>query len=546
MKYLKLTLLTLTLLSLLTITTSNKAGVKASVNQKTLIGFENKFIPMLVNKFKKIDIPNQSLSVDVVFGSKLYVDLKDIEITLGDITGDNIDVKFTKPNIINVNINDIKAKGKLKTHLKYLFISETDSIDLVVKSLKVKCSLDLTTKESPDYKDKLLPYGHLKDFKLDIDFDFDIHGSIVAKIGSLVKSFIKGKLNDLIHDKAKEIAKEESAELIDDLVSKLTVYVPLMDNGLAVDYSLLSDPVVNDEYLTVNSNGAIVNLNHKETLNPPYNPTDIPDFDKDGQEIQVYLSQYSIDTALYSLFVSDMLKATVDSEDIPEDSPIQLDTSMLDTLIPGFVEKYGKHMPVDMKIKSNEKPGFVLGDGSINVKAKAEITILVRLNDTDSESNGIKQEAALVIDTTLSALADAQVSEDGNISSKIKSLTIKDSTIKMTQIPGANIKTVESTFNFLIKFATPIINTKYLEKIHVDLPSIEGIAFGNSRVDIKKEGYMSLNLTPTFDFDVTFESYWMRRSVRKVERQAMLMAKNEEEKHNIVSKIKELKFMSDE
>ena len=336
---------------------------------------------------------------------------------------------------------------------------------------------------------------------IDLDFDFDIHGSIIASVISLLKNQIKNLIKPLILQKIQEVAQNESKKLISDLINKLPIFVPIGGNGLALDYSLLSAPRISNNYLIVSSYGGIINLNIPVTQNPPYPLPDLNvDYDRNGKNVQLFFSSYSVSTAANTLYLSNMLHFDLKSEDIPKDSPIQLNTSSLNSIIKGLEAKYGKNVPVNFCCFANkEVPHIDLADKKFAGFLYGHCSVVVRLQDG-------KMENALEFNSTIDVEANAVLLEGGKVSAKVENADIKDSVLVATTLPEVNIKNIEDLFNFSILFALPTINDILLKQIQIKLPEIAGITFEDSTLDINNQ-YVEFNVSPKFG--CIFELLWI-------------------------------------
>jgi hypothetical protein len=490
MKFSKLFIAIISITLTMTIVCQEEAGVKIAVSQNVIEGFEKKLLPLLAQELGSLDIPGTQIDVDAGIGT-LHIYLQNIHFQISNLISDNVQISFGEPNKILVNANNINGQGHLNVRFKLGFVSETDSVDVKINRVNSQAEVTLARQESSKVKGKMMPTGYISKLNIDLDFDFNISGSVIAFVAGLVKSKIKNYINDQIQSQLKDKIMSETKNLIAHLVDQLPVYAPIGKDGLAIDYSLLSDPKVSNGYLIANSNGAIVNLNYPETLNPPYPyPTNLPDFDTEGKLIQMYLSDFSLYTALNSVFLSNLLDVTVKSEEVPKDSPIGLNTTSLEILVPGISDVYGKDQLVDVSSKIVTLPQVLFGSGQVNGTVTVEVSLLVR-KDQGSEE-------ALRIQTTASLSGDVHVQQEGQIRAFIHYLQLSNSTLIETTVPGAEIKNIEIVFNFAAKIALPIINNKYLNSISINLPSVEGITFNDSTVQIKNN-YVEMNVNPQFD-----------------------------------------------
>jgi hypothetical protein len=481
-------------ISFMSYSSDNEAGVKIALKQEVIQGIERKFLPKLAEKLKDFIIPDTEIPVDIGVGT-LHIYLKNIHFSITNIDIEKVLIELNEPNKVFVHSHDIQGNGRLDVEFKLGFVEETDSVDVRVNRLGFDAEITLGTKESPKAKDKMMPSAKITNLSIDLDFDFDIHGKIIAKVIDLVKGKIKDYLNEKVRSKLHDIIIIESLKMISNYVDNFSVYVPLNEKGLAIDYSLLSEPRIINRYLIISSNGAIVNLNNSESMNPPFPyPTNLPDFNPQGKSIQMFISDFSINTAINSLYLSKMLEVMVKSEEVPDESPLQLNTTSLEPLIKGISKFYGQDKKIDLITNVTELPIMKMTDNCFNTTTEAEVSLLVRLENKT-------QDLALKFNTTLYGSADAHVQNEGQISAWIHNLEIIDTNLIETKLKDLDIKEVEKLINFSFKLLLPVLNKNYLKNLTVKLPTIEGISFNDSTAEIKNK-YIEMNVNPKFDVDI--------------------------------------------
>jgi len=495
-------LVILSIFMIIFINSQDRSGVKLALKDDIFYGFEKQYLPLLIEELGKINIPDTHLDVDVGI-STLHIVLSQIHFNIANIRAEDIKITLQEPNIVCVKAKNISGNGSLAVHFKLGFLSETDHVNVQVKSVNIDADAVLTTQESQTVPGKLLPSAYISRINLDVDFDFHIDGSLVAFVANLVKSVIKKYINEQIHSKLREIIMDESKLVIADIVSQLPVYVPLGYKGLAIDYSLLSAPRVSNGYLLVNSNGAIVNLDSPISKEVSYKYIDIPDYDPLGKSIQMFLSEYSIETAINTLYETHLLDITINPEDVPKESPIQLNTSSLSILITGLSDYYGKDKKVKIYTNVTEIPTFEISDNLIKAEVVTELTFYALLDSGEWDE-------ALKFSTKVLASGDAVVQTQGQISGHIHTLQLSESQLIETKIKDANVKNIEIVFNFSSKLIIPILNENFLKNITIKLPTIEGISFDDSTVEIKG-GYLEMNVNPKFE-SLKFRNYIARRA----------------------------------
>lgn len=475
-------------LYLITLICSNdKAGVRVAITQDVVQNFEKQFLPLALQQLGTINIPDQSIDVDVKI-STLHIHLQSIELNISKLIADNIHVNFVSPNYIQINAQDIEGSGHFKANYKLGFYSEDDDVDISIKWVNVNALIQLGTTPSNKVPGKLLPFGSIQSLDLDLDIDFDIHGSIIAKIVDLVKDIIKKKIISLARGVIQQQIVEKSGEITTNLVNLLPVYVPLPGVSLAVDYSLLSDPKVENGYLVISSNGAIVDLSHPESMNPPFEiPDTLPDYDSNGKGAQAFITDYSINTAANSLYLSGLLNVVLKPSYVPSNFPFQLNTSTMETLLPGIKNLYGDK-PVNIACQATGAPFAGISASLLTAKLFETCSIYVILDD-DSQDN------AYTFKTEIDASGMVIIASQGQISGSISEMSLNNSTQIFSKLPEADISVVQMMFNFATKMALPYVNDQIIKSIHISLPTVQGISFNDSTLNVN-DRYIEINLNP--------------------------------------------------
>ncbi len=473
---------------------NDKAGVKIAANQAMIVDFQRKILPSLLEKIGKIDLPDQSINLDAKIGT-LHIYLTQIHFLITNLLQENISVNFGEPSNIIISASQISGSGKLNTKFKLGFISETDNVDVRINRVDIQVTFTLGTTESHLVPGKHIPTASISNINTYIDIDFDIHGTVIATIVDLVKGKIRSLINSQIQTILQNNIKDLVNNMIKEAVDKLPVYVPIGQFDLAVDYSLVSPPKVLDNFLIINSNGAVVNVNNTESLINPYEmPDNLPDYDKAGKLAQVFASDYSINTAFRTLHLTNLLKIKVTSSDIPLDSPVQLNTTSLDLIIFGISDVYGKDKLVNIECgTSGEPPKFKLLENEAIGSVVGECSIFVQVD------NSTLYDKALTFNTTITANANANMTEGGNITAIINKIHLENTEMVFSKVPKVNIKVLETLINFSSNIIVPFINSKYLKYFTVSLPSYKGVFFNDSKVEIQNN-YFELNLTPKVTF----------------------------------------------
>lgn len=484
-------ILTLLIFLSLTLVKSEKAGVKISVDQKILTRIQNKFLPPILDKYKNIKLPEQQLTIDLTIGN-VYLNLTNIEINLQNLDSKNLVTSFEEPNLITMQIKNLGGTGKFDSHFEFWKVfSENDKVDLNVTSLNLVAKIQLTAQESSINKGKLLPSGSVSEIQLDIDFNFDINGSFYAKLASMFKGIIKSKITSTIQSTLKSTIVEGSKTFISEFVSNQTVYYNLNNTQFDLDYSLTSSPSIKNGSLNLFINGAVVDRSSNVTIPYPYD--DLSDSLTPGKDIQVSIGSYIFNSALFTLYSSGMLKGEIKSDDIPSNSPIQFNTTILDTFIQNLSNMYGRDKKVINSCSATQAPMVKINSDEFSGQLDAECLLQV---DKDDES----YEDAMKYFTSLEFGVNATLQDEGVLTANIDKLAILNSKMINTLVPGSQIQYLEQFVDFAFSLGLPYINSKYLKHRNIAIPQIGVVSLNHTTVQLQ-DSFLKIEIVPEFNVE---------------------------------------------
>ena len=240
--------------------------------------------------------------------------------------------------------------------------------------------------------------------------------------------------------------------------------------GLVIDYSLVSTPFIQNNFILFNSYARFINKNIKETQDKDnyFLPFNVPSYDLLGKASQVYVSEYVINTALFTFFKSKDLEILIKPEMLPQNLPIKLNTSWLGMVFKDISEVYGNDIPVNIKLIVCENPQMILKEKIISFILPTNVEVLVQ----GFEGIAVKFRTTFFVD------AEFKVFEDCKISGNIKNLNIQNTKIIWSYTEDENFATnIEKQFNTLKIIALPFVNFFVLKNMHFDIPVIRGIKF---------------------------------------------------------------------
>ena len=434
------------------------AGLKGAIDLKTSYLVVKYFTKDINKEISNIKVKDQTLS----YNSTSFT-LSNINFGISNYSPDKVQIYFEPPNIIHLFLQNIKAWGRFNAKFEFLIAGINESVKFDINNLTVDTRVKIKSK---NIDGRLFPDAEVVFLNYVYDFDFKL-SSALGKVISIFKSLIKQAIE-------KEINKTINKEINHGLqigLNKIPMEIVVdKKRGLVIDYSLVSTPFIQNNFILFNSYARLINKNIKETQNKDnyFLPLMVPSYDLLGKSSQVYVSEYVINTALFTYFKSKDLEIVIKPEMLPQNLPIKLNTSWLGIIFKDISDIYGEDIPVNIKLIVCENPQMILKEKMISFILPTNIEVIVQ----GFEGIAVKFRTTFFVD------AELKVFEDCKISGNIKNLNIQNTKIIWGYIDDDNFaNNVEKQFNTLKMIALPFINFFVLKNMHFDLPVIRGIKF---------------------------------------------------------------------
>ncbi len=461
----------------LTLISCEGAGAKVAINDSTTKSIIKYFAPRINKVITNIHIDDQSFKV-----KKIKITLSEINFGISNFSPDLVNVKFLEPDIINIKVKNIKGWGKFKGKFKWAFISNTERVNFDLKDLDVDADIKLTNR----IKDgKILPNAIIQKLIFNYDYDFSFHGSL-AGILNIVKKPIKNAINKNLN----KIIQEQSQEGLNIGLNLIPIYIPINDKkGYAIDYSLISTPKIRQNYLLFNSYASFINTKIPDTQSKKFPlPENVTDYNINGKQLQVYVSDFVINRALYTFYKTGDLLYLIKPEILPKELPIKLDTTYLNTIFWGMSDIYGKGKLCDMLISVYSNPKVDLNSKYAHFYLPSNVSINVRGNDTP----------AITFTTDVHLELDFQILENINISGYINEMKINNTKIYESKIPSVTPELITGEFDIVFTIIKPFLNSFIKSNLTFPIPSVEGIKFTDMTIQ-RFENYVAVNYNMIFE-----------------------------------------------
>ena len=434
------------------------AGLKGAIDLKTAYLIVKYFTKDINKEISNIKVDDQTFKI-----GDNKIRLKNINFGISNYSHERVKINFEHPNCIHLFLQNIKAWGKFNAKFKLLIVKLKESVNFDIKDLSVEAKVKIKSKK---VNDRLFPDAEVIYLNYYYDFDFKLSSSL-GKLISLFKSHIK----DLIRKEIDKVIRKEINHGLQIGLNKIPMEIKVdKKRGLVIDYSLISTPFIQNNFILFNSYARFINKNIKETQDKDnyFLPFKVPSYDLLGKSSQVYVSDYVINTALFTFFKSKDLEILITPDMIPKNLPIKLNTSWLGIIFKDISNVFGEDIPVNIRLIVSENPQMILKEKMISFILPTNIEVLIQ----GFEGVAVKFRTTFFVD------AEFKVFEDCKISGNIKNLTIEKTKIVWGYTEDENFSNnIEKQFNTLKIIALPFINIFVLKNMHFDLPVIRGIKF---------------------------------------------------------------------
>ena len=373
---------------------------------------------------------------------KKGINIRNIEIGIPNFTKDK--VKFTfKENGINIKISGIKAWASATLRVSRYIIAWHNNIHIDVKEFNLEANLRVTGKKVDN---KIIPWAefiqpptHTINFDVDIDgFMFGLNGAVESK----AKSMLKDEINDFIENKSNKFLEDSLAKIPTDFAID-------SKNGLYIDYTLVENIKMKTGYLEVNSYAFFYSKKDKATQNKKNFPLSlVPPITSIDNPNQVFISQYSINSALLTYTIIHPLTLKLDIDDY-----------ILGLFLPSLLVKY----PGDKYIVYLEIPRPALDFEENYISSDIKGYFRVHIEDKNNHA------PVFVCAYEASIQVEIVVIGEKTITGKVNDINIKVGQVPINQI---NTEVLIEHINDLKPFALNAINKAIKdENISFTLPS---------------------------------------------------------------------------
>lgn len=325
--------------------------------------------------------------------------------------------------------------------------------------------------------------------------------SVYTNIGSLNLhfsgsnlDFILNLLKDLFNNAIKgAVEKEISTQVNDQIDTTLNNEIktlPLevvIGNVAELDYALVSNPIFAPSYIDFPLKGEFYDL-----VNPveaPFTPSNLPQNPGTGEMVQAYIGDYVPNSASFAFLRAGKMNLVLDNAMVPPDSPITLNTSSWQGIVPPLYTRY-PNWDMVAKVAPTQTPTVTFSaTNGADAFGVGGIDMYVV-----SPTNG-----SLIPVFTLGMNVTADVSVAVRQQNVTGNLTYISSSVwlEKSYIGTFNPQTLEAIIKFLtLGVILPYFN--YYLQTGIPIPSVDGVEFVSPSISIgNRYLFVSTNIVYT-------------------------------------------------
>jgi len=463
------------LLLLLPLALAQSPGLQAGVSLSAIQGFKNQAIPAFLSQVGTISIPGQSTQLD------LSIDAQISNIQLSNLRADpaTTQVLFSPPELVGVEVTGLQ----LSVNFDWGFTSDLGdgqgSGSVAINSSVL--AANVTVGASAGHCTLLISGASMVIGELEVSFE----GDPLADVADWILNLFKGHVKDLMEESIENAVLIEGQQALNGQLSQLSIYVPIGNTGISVNYDLVQEPVVQPTYISIASLAMFVDSNDPNSTPPVAPPAQLPDFDASGQQIQITISDYTLNTGLYAAAMAGRLQYTITPDLVPASFPLKLDTTYLNALFPGLEAKYGSNQPCSIQCSASPPPSVSTTPGDLNGVATGSCLLFAE----STQVLGL----AITLDFSASvSLANWEV--HGQIlSAEVSSVEAFNSTLT----EAVDTEGLSYTLNVALRLVAPVLDSTYLAT-GITLPHIENLNLNEGEVTLGA-GYVQIQATPQYN-----------------------------------------------
>ncbi|KAK7119704.1 hypothetical protein R3I94_021510 [Phoxinus phoxinus] len=458
----------LVLVNLVSVSTSNNAGVKVRLTQKMLEYGRQIGIASIQQKLRSIKVPDISGTEKVDPIGKVQYSFTGMQIVNLGLPKSALGLVPDTGVMLSIGDAYINLHGNWR--VKYLrIIKDSGTFDLAVSELTISTTIavmsDDTGRPTVSMTNCAATVGSV---------NVKFHGG-ASWLYNLFSSFINKALRNALQKQICPLVADSIAEMNPHL--KTLNVLAKVDQYAEIDYSMVGSPVISNTSIDLDLKGEFYNIGqHKE---PPFSPTPFSLPYQDTNMLYIGVSAFSINSAGFVYHSAGALRLYITDDMIPSGSPIRLNTRTFGTFIPQIAKMYPGLM-MKLLVETVKEPIIILEPNNMTVQAISTVTAYaIQPNSTLSPLFVLNLEGSVSADIYVTDLKLA-----GNLTLNKINMSLSKSYVGPFQVTS-----LDNIFTMVLKIAViPKINARLQEGY--PLPAIGKMQLVNSQLQVLKNSLL--------------------------------------------------------
>ena len=423
-------------------------GVRVAINEKFIDGVLQNFLPEIKKIADGVDLPNSGM-------------LDRLHFKIPDFSLDKVKLAFTDTGLLNIQINGVSPVITGRATKKIVF-KIRKSFTLTLRNFKFNGYLKIGYKKENGV---LIPDIYFNsDPSINFSFKLNLGHNVIFK---LVSKLFNG-VSDIAKKYVMPAIKKQLKNLLEKVVSGIPKEIKIPING--VNYKLdvtLSESAIQlrNKFLEINTNARLCNPNKSDTKTKTFPQVTFPSITSIGSQLQLYISEYSVNSAIYTLLASNNqeIKKKVKSKELA-------------SLLPD--NKFGSE--VYLVFTGTPDISLQITESSLNVDLPG--TLALRTLDN---------QKILTLDLKLALKIKVSIQNGGIISAVVNDLDIIINSITFNKL-SLDLSAVKKSISSVKPILIPLLNEFIASKMKITFPTFMGIQFTQLSL-VHKKHYLLVN-----------------------------------------------------
>lgn len=436
---------------------SQSTGVKTSISLEGIHYAAKVGLPIVEKKLNNLHIPDIATVAKTPVG-EMNITVSNIGVFNFSIV--DLNTTFVPSDSISLFIDDIIASVSLSwsySDLSFHRLQDQGTADINISktSFGILISIgEINGQPTANVSQCSVSIGQL---------DIETHGG-----ESWFYQFFINLFSGLIKSEVEKEIEKALPPIINSGLSSAISTLPItvaINDEIEINYELTEQPSVSSSYLTFSALGEFYSL--AKPTPAPFSPGPIPSTTTSDM-IQIYVSDFTINSASYVFFEEGLMKYEVNDSMLPSNSPLRLNTTYFSILIPPLEKAYPDRMfKLNIYAAATPTVTFSASGAAVNAIVNVDFVILPELD--------------VAFTLQLKALGDGEVSLSGtNIVGKVAFINATLS-LNNTNIGDFSILALQEIMSTLVQqLVLPQANKKLA--VGFPLPTIAGLTLEESEI----------------------------------------------------------------